>query len=94
MLCYDTGTPKPCLQLQLSTVNNTRITRNQIKVKKEILTEYTLTLLVNGIKKGACFNISFARVFSIKACGKKGLYYTNRNSRFHPITIINERGNT
>lgn len=34
------------------------------------LTVNILTLLVNGTKKGACFNMSFARVFSIRAWGK------------------------
>jgi hypothetical protein len=36
----------------------------------EILTVKILTLLVNGIKKAACFNISFARAFSITAYGE------------------------
>jgi hypothetical protein len=43
----------------------------------EILTVKILTLLVNGIKKAACFKISFARAFSITACGEKIIYLPN-----------------
>lgn len=34
----------------------------------QLLTVKILTRLVNGTKKGACFNISDAFVFSSKAC--------------------------
>lgn len=41
----------------------------------QILTVNILTLLVNGTKKAARFKISFARVFSITACGEKFIQF-------------------
>lgn len=41
------------------------------KLKFEVLTVNILTLLVNGTTNGACFNMSYALVFSTTAWKKK-----------------------
>lgn len=55
------------------------------KTTSKTLTVKILTLLVKGTRNGACFNMSFARVFSIAAWTNKSRLGKPHPAIFSPV---------